>query len=68
MNKNSILSEGFFDKIIKMLRKNPKVSRNIKDMNKIVDNLEGYINSEYKAMKKKKKVKLQRFKPEDFLK
>ena len=75
MNKENILSEGFFDTIKKMftqypkLRSDKKFNSALKDLNKGQQKLEDLMNSEIKKLGlKKKPIKLQKFKTSDFFK
>jgi hypothetical protein len=72
MNKNTILSEGFFDKLFKLLRikDNDKKKKLSKD-GEIKDAL-GQMNTAARRMEKRfakygHKVKLRNWKPEDFI-
>ena len=66
MDTKNILSDGIFDKLKKMLLGDIKVKKLIGSMNKDVTNLEKILNKKRKTIGIKS-IKLQRFKPEDFI-
>ena len=72
MNNNSILSEGFFDKLFKIfkvdkstqskMKKDKKIKSSIKDLNNSWSDLEDFVEKEYGQ-----KVKFDKFKLSDFI-
>jgi hypothetical protein len=74
MNNENILSEGFFDSLLKIfkghpeLKNNKKIKNNIKDLNKKVSNLEQMMNDELASFGSKEKIKLKQHKLSDFIK
>ena len=72
MNKNTIISDGVFDKIKKIfavskLKKDPIMNQSVDKMNDIVDDLEVWLNDKRKDLKMKP-AKLPRYKVSDFYK
>ena len=68
MDKNNILSEGFFDKIAKVLgisknkiKKDPKLNNQVKKLNQSVSDLEKSIKKAWGSS-----IKLNKFKVDDF--
>ena len=74
MNRNNLLSEGFFDGLLKIFKKYPKLKNNkkikgdIQNLNKKVSNLEKMMNDELASFGSKKKIKLKPYKLTDFIK
>ncbi len=74
MNKNSILSEGFFSDLFKIFKQYPKLKNNtklksdIKDLNKGVKSIEDRLNDELKSYGSKKQIKIEPYKLTDFIK
>ena len=74
MKNNNIIKEGFFDNLLQIfrvfpqLKSNKKIKKDIKSLNKKVDNLEKMMNDEMKTYGSKKKIKLDKFKLTDFIK
>ena len=74
MNFKNILSEGFFDSLLKVLKRYPKLKNtkkikgDVKDLNKKVSNLEKMMNDELAGFGSKKKIKLKPHKLSDFIK
>jgi hypothetical protein len=74
MGLNNILSEGFFDSLLKIFKRHPelknnkKIKNDIKDLNKKVSNLEKMMNDELAGFGSKKKIKLKPHKLSDFVK
>ena len=77
MNQSSLITEGFFSKLRKVLglsskeektlKKNKKFMKSFKDLNSSVVNLEKMMNDEMKTYGSKKKIKLNQFKLSDFI-
>ena len=74
MKNNNIIKEGFFDNLLQIfrvfpqLKSNKKIKKDIKSLNKKVDNLEKMMNDEMKTYGSNKKIKLNKFKLKDFIK
>ena len=74
MGLNNILSEGFFDSLLKIFKRHPelknnkKIKNDIKDLNKKVSNLEKMMNDELAGFGSKEKIKLKPHKLSDFIK
>jgi hypothetical protein len=77
MNKESILTEGFFDKIKKYFKdkkirkkvaNDPKVKSKLKDLNSSQQSLEDLLNGYLKDAGEKPDVKLSKYKAKDFIK
>ena len=74
MNKENLLSEGFFDTIKKLITKYPVLKKdkefqsNLKDLNNRLINIEKLTNQKIKKYGlKKPKLKIKKFKTSDFL-
>ena len=74
MDKNNIISEGFFDTLKKYLvkypiiRKDKKVKDSIKSLNNDVKELEKLLNKRFKELDPKhKSIKLSKYKSTDFI-
>ena len=77
MNQSSLITEGFFSKLRKVLglsskeektlKKNKNFMKSFKDLNSSVVNLEKMMNDEMKTYGSKKKIKLNQFKLSDFI-
>ena len=77
MNQSSLITEGFFSKLRKVLglsskeektlKKNKKFMKSFKDLNSNVVKLEKMMNDEMKDFGSNKKIKLNQFKLSDFI-
>ena len=78
MNQSSLITEGFFSKLKKLiglsskeekiLRKNSKFMKGLKSLNSDLVDLEKSMNDELKMMGSKKKIKFNKLKVNDFTK
>jgi len=78
MNQSSLITEGFFSKLKKLiglsskeekiLRKNSKFMKGLKSLNSDLVDLEKSMNDELKMMGSKKKIKFNKLKVDDFTK
>lgn len=74
MDRQNLIAEGFFSNLFKIfkqypeLKKNRKIQRDIRDLNKNVDSLEQMMNAELKKFGSNKKIKLNPYKLTDFIK
>ena len=74
MNNNAILSEGFFDKLYKIIRNYPKlkkdksIKKGLVDLNNDVSEMERLLNQRFKALDPNHKpIKLTKYKLKDFV-
>ncbi len=77
MNRNNVLTEGFFDKLKrtfglsskdeKILRKNKKVMNSIKDLNYDVKEFEKLAQDLFKDLGINRKVNIRKYKLKDFI-
>jgi len=73
MDRKNILNEGFFNMLRKYLvqypalKKDKKVTNNIKNLNNKVSDLEKVIAKRFKDLGVKKKVKLSKYNLKDFI-
>ena len=78
MNQTNLITEGFFDSLLKIfkvfpnLKKNnnikKKIEKDIKNLNSDISSLEKMMNDEMKQYGSNKKIKLTNLKLKDFIK
>ena len=77
MNRDNLLSEGFFDKlkkfikdkrVLKKVQNDPKVKNNLNKLNSSQKDLENYLNKLLKDAGLEQNVKLSKFDAKDFIK
>ena len=77
MNRDNLLSEGFFDKlkkfikdkrVLKKVQNDPKVKNNLNKLNSSQKDLENYLNKLLKDAGFEQNVKLSKFDAKDFIK
>ena len=77
MNRDNLLSEGFFDKlkkfikdkkVLKKVQNDPKVKSSLNKLNISQKNLENYLNKLLKDAGLEQNVKLSKFDAKDFIK
>ena len=74
MSKNGIISEGFFDSLLKLFKKHPtlkndkKIKSDIKSLNKRYSDIEKRINDELASYGSKERVTAKPLKLTDFIK